>query len=165
MKKRACLPVGQVLDTVMKVEQEVKAFYDAATGVTSDDEVLTTFRRLSEGLRTDALSFTRVCESLRCGEASLERAAEGDFYFLSVLAESQFYSKAGDVARRADPGQRLESLIENALALERDLVLFHSRFYGVSCDEHKPVFADLIQRGQNRVSDLLTLRLHLQTRR
>jgi len=137
--KRECLPLKQVLDTVTKGEQDVLKFYDAAAGVTA------------------------VCESLSCGNSSLE-ATEADMDFLSVLAESLFYRAAGDIVGLAGPGQELISLTENALALERDLLLFHTQFHGFSCDTHRPVFRELIQRGHDRVSALVSLHQTLLAR-
>jgi len=161
--KRECLPLQQVLDTVTGVEQDVLKFYDAAAGVTSDHEVLRTFGRLADDLRQSGAQFSAVCESLSCGDSSLE-ATEADLGFLSVLAESLFYRPAGDILGLADPGQQLIKLTDNALALERDLLLFHTQFHGFSCESQRPVFRELIQRGHERVSILVTLRQTLLKR-
>ncbi len=161
--KRECLPLKQVLDTVHGVEQDVLKFYDAAARVTADSEVLSTFGRLAADLRQSGERFSTVCESLSCGDTSLE-ATDADMDFLSVLAESLFYRGAGDIVGLADPGQQLIQMTENALALERDLLLFHTQFHGFSCDVHRPVFRELVSRGHERVSALVSLRQTLLAR-
>jgi hypothetical protein len=163
--KRECLPVKQVLEMVVKVEQDVQKFYGAAAQATDDGEVLGLFARLSADMKVSSDSFARVCESLDCGATGLDSATERDLQFLSVLAESQFYRKVGNIENRAAPQKKLVTLVENALALERDLLLFHTKFHSTSCAAHRPVFSDLIQRGQHRVSDLLDLHLRLLRRK
>jgi hypothetical protein len=161
--RRECLPLKQVLDTVTRVEQDVLKFYDAAAAATADKEVLFTFGQLAADLKASGKQFSTVCESLSCGDSSLQ-ATEADMDFLSVLAESLFYRTAGDIAGMADPSQRQLQMAENALALERDLLLFHTQFHGFSCEMHRPVFRDLVQRGHQRVSALVTLRQNLLAR-
>jgi hypothetical protein len=161
--RRECLPLKQVLDTVRTVGADVLKFYDAAAGITSDHEALATFGMLAADLRQSGDRFSAVCESLNCGDSNLT-ASEADLDFLSVLAESLFYRDAGAIIEPAGPEQRLLKLTENALALERDLLLFHTRFHGFSCDAHRPIFLDLIQRGHKRVSALVTLRQTLLAR-
>jgi hypothetical protein len=161
--RRECLPLKQVLDTVSRVQHDVLKFYDAAASVTADGEVISTFSQLASDLKAGGSQFSAVCESLSCGDSSLA-ATEADMDFLSVLAESLFYRPAGDIVGLADPGQRVLQLAANALALERDLLLFYTQFHGFSCELHRPVFRDMVQRGHQRVSALVTLHQNLLAR-
>jgi hypothetical protein len=38
------------------------------------------------------------------------------------------------------------------------------KFYGASCADHRPVFQDLINRGQRHIADLNNLRRRLRLR-
>jgi hypothetical protein len=162
--KRECLPIGRVLDTVLKVERDVTRFYVAAASTVPDDEARRLFTTLGADMRLGTDAFGEVCKSLRCGSEGLENATEGDVYFLSVLAESAFYSKAGRPEELAAPDLHTASLVENGLDLERNLLLFYMSFYNVSCAAHRPVFSGLIERGQRHIMELTNVRNRLKQR-
>jgi hypothetical protein len=152
--KRECLPIDQVLDTVLRVERDMTKFYAAAAESVPDEEARRLFHTLRTDMKSGTDSFVTVCESLKCGSEALADATEGDLYFLSVLVESAFYGRAGRPEELAGPGLHTGSLLANALQLERDLLLFYMKFFGISCTSHRPIFNELIQRGQRHIMEL-----------
>lgn len=157
-QRQSCLPIDEVLKTVMRVETDVNRFYDLAAAGTGDEEAARLFALLRSGMEPGAESLRRVCADLTCGSASLEGASEDDLYFLSVLVESGFYSRSLKPEQLAEAGLPTANLLDNALQLERDLLLFYMKFYGVSCALHRPIFAELIARGQRHIGELNNLR-------
>jgi rubrerythrin len=164
--ERQCLPIDEVLKTVQRVESDAVRFYELAAKRTTDEEALRLFDRLRTEMKAGADSFARVCESLACGSAALAPASPHDVDFLSVLAESAFFGRTLRPDDMAAPGLGLENMVANGLHLERDLLLFYMKFFGVSCAEHRPVFSELISRGQKHISELnnLSRRLRLRPR-
>ena len=161
MPQNECLPLNEVLDKVQQVERDVVGFFKSARELTNIDEVQRTFDTLLAEKRQSEPTVARVCESLKCGERTLEGADQNDLDFLSALTESAFYRKTGDPADMADPHLKTNHLVDNALKLEKDLLLFYMKFYATSCTDHRPLFSELIQRGQRHVSELNNVRRRL----
>lgn len=155
-----CLPIEDVLNTVRRVEQNVTRFYDLAARQTDSDEVMRLFVTLKAGMKTGTDAFETVCTSLACGSTSV--GSEEDLAFLSVLAESAFYGRTATPEQLTQPGLTTSNLVDNALQLERDLLLFYMKFYSSSCADHRPVFQDLINRGQRHISELNNVRRRLK---
>jgi len=158
---RECLPLDEVIKTVMKVEHDIIGFYETAGRLTRDDEVKHVFDMLLQEKRGKEPEMTRVCQSLACGSSRLEQATQADLDFLSALAQSAFYKQAGDPSELADPALQTRHHVENALKLEKDLLLFYMKFYAVSCAEHKPVFSSLIAAGQRHIGELANVKARL----
>jgi hypothetical protein len=55
--------------------------------------------------------------------------------------------------------------VDAGLQLERNLLLFYMKFFEFSCAAQRPVFSDLINRGQRHVMELSELRRRLIARR
>ncbi len=162
MNQRECLPIDQVMEKVLGVEEDVSAFYRRAMELTRDDEVHRAFGSLLKDKAATNASLGNICESFKCGEAGLEGATQDDIGFLSVLTETAFYKSAGKPEKLADPELQLHHLVENALKLERDLLLFYMKFFGVSCADHRPIFSDLIRRGQEHITELRNIQVRLK---
>jgi hypothetical protein len=158
---RECLPLDQVVNTVMKVERDVIGFYEAASRNTRDDEVKNTFSLLLAEKQQKEPEINRVCASLACGSSQLEHATQADLDFLSALAETAFYRQSGSPADMADPSLQTSHYVDNALKLEKDLMLFHMKFYSVSCAAHKPVFSSLIAVSQRHIGELANIKARL----
>ena len=159
-----CLPTDEVLKTVMGVENDVNHFYDLATAATGDEEASRLFALLRSDMRSGAESVKKVCADFTCGSATLEGASDEDLQFLSVLAETGFYSRSLRPEQLAETGLPTVNLLDNALQLERDLMLFYMKFFGVSCARHRAVFSDLIARGQKHMTELNNLHRRLKQR-
>lgn len=162
MPGRQCLPIADVLETMKRIEGDVATFYRAAIELAGDDEAKDTFNRLLAQKEDAVARLGPVCDALGAGHAEEVTASDGDLVFLSSLAYSAFYRQAGSPARTATPELRLRELVENALKLEKDLLLFYIRFYGVSCADHRPLMAELIQRGERHIGDLANLKSRLR---
>jgi len=161
--QRECLPVDQVLDTVMKVESDMARFYETGAETTNHPEVAALFTRLTSDMKTGTDGFGKVCASLKCGETHLDQATPGDLDFLSALAQSAFYRLAGKPEEKADQAMSAAALLESGLELERDLLLFHTKFFKVSCEEQRPIFSDLVARGERHITELTKLRQRIKT--
>jgi rubrerythrin len=161
MKNQECLPIAEVLATMQRVENDVAGFYRSAIELTMDQETRDLFRRLTAEKQDSIARLAPVCDSLACGESELDKATDADLVFLSSLAQTAFYRQAGNPAELASAELRLQHLVENALKLEKDLLLFYIRFYGVSCADHRPLMAELIKRGESHVGQLTRLRARL----
>ena len=159
-----CLPVDEVLRTVMGVENDVSRFYDLATAATGDEEASRLFALLRSDMKSGAESVKKVCADFACGSAALDGASDEDIRFLGVLAESGFYSRSLKPEQLAETGLPTMSLVDNAQQLERDLMLFYMKFFGVSCARHRPVFSALITRGQKHMTELNNLHRRLKQR-
>lgn len=159
--KRECLPLPEVLDTVVRASQHVLEFYDQAAQNARDNEARDTFSRLREGRKQAEPKLEEVCKSLQCGETELEGANQDDIDFLSAIAQSGFYRHVGKPAELANPELGTGHLVDNGLKLEKDLMLFYLKFHGISCAAHRSVFSDLIQLSQRHVSELNNLRIRL----
>ena len=156
-----CLPVNQVLDTVLRVERDVAGFYESARELANDDEVKHVFDTLLREKKENQPVIEKVCQEIQCGDSALEGASQEDLNFLSALAETAFYRRAGNPAELADPMLQVNHLVDNALKLEKDLMLFYMRFFGVSCQAHRPVFSKLIQTSQRHVGELNNVKTRL----
>jgi rubrerythrin len=163
-QRQTCLPIDEVLKTVTQVETEAHRFYDLATAITGDDEATRLFATLRSDMITGAESLKQICADFACGSAALEGASEDDLYFLSVLADTGFYSRSLTPEKLAEPGLPTAQLLGNAMQLERDLLLFYMKFHGVSCAQHRPVFSGLIARGQRHMAGLNNLQRRLKQR-
>lgn len=162
MPGHQCLPIAEVLETMKRVEGDVGAFYGAAIELARDDETRGTFSRLLAEKDEAVARLGPLCEALDCGHAAGLKVSDADLIFLSSLAHTAFYKQAGTPVELASPGLRLLHLVENALKLEKDLLLFYIRFYGVSCADHRPLMAELIQRGEHHIGELANLRARLR---
>jgi rubrerythrin len=162
---RECLPLDEVMNTVRKIDSHVESFYQSAHELTSDDEVKKAFLRLLTQKRESRPTVERVCESIACGDKSLETASQDDLDFLSAIAETSFFRHAGKVEDLADPSLKTSHLVDNALKLEKDLMLFYTKLFGVSCAEHRPVFSELLQLTQRQIAELNAIRARLQRMR
>jgi hypothetical protein len=149
------------MNTMKRVEQDVEGFYSSAIELTEDDEVKGIFATLLKDKQESIGALKVICESLQCGSSALEGAKPEDLIFLSSLAETAFYKQAGDPSRLADPGLRVKHLVDNALKLEKDLLLFYIKFFGVSCAEHRPMMSDLMRRGEQHIGELTNIKVRL----
>jgi hypothetical protein len=158
---RECLPVGQVLDTVFGVERDAIDFYGAAAESAGDGELSASFTRLLEEKRETGAELASVRDEYRCGSALAEHAPQDDLLFLSVFAQSGFYVQDRKSAESTGASPTGVAALDRALELERNLLLFYARFYGISCASHRPLFAKLISRGQRHVVELTDIRRRL----
>jgi len=161
MKSKECLPIAQVLETVAGVEREAAGFYEHAAAQTSDEEMAAAFRRLLELKKEAANVLVGTCDAYRCGEAKLDGASEDDVLFISILAQTGFHSRA----RKSPKDERKmtdSETIDAGLQLERNLLLFYMKFFEFSCAAQRPVFSELISRGQRHVTELSVLRRRLE---
>jgi len=156
-----CLPVDQVLDTVVRLESDMSRFYETGAETTNHHEVAALFTRLTSDMKTGTEAFGKVCASLKCGETHLDQATPGDLEFLSALARSAFYSRTGRPEEKADQAMSAAGL-ESGLELERDLLVFHTKFFKISCDEQRPLFSDLVARGELHITVLMKLRQRIK---
>jgi hypothetical protein len=164
MTSKDCLPINQVLETVAGVEREAAGFYERAAQQTTDEDMAAALRRLLEQKKEAAEVLAGTCETFRCGEAKLEGASEDDVLFINVLAQSGFYRWAD---KSPEGEQRMTGIetVDAGLQLERNLLLFYMKFFEFSCAAQRPVFSDLINRGQRQVMELSELRRRLIARR
>ena len=162
MTSKDCLPIAQVLETIAGVEREAAGFYERAAWQTTDEEMAAVFRRLLEQKKEAAKVLTGTCNKFRCGEAGLEGASEDDVLFISILAQTGFYSRAGKSPKDERRMTDIETL-DAGLQLERNLLLFYMKFFEFSCAAERPVFSELISRGQRQVTELSVLRRRLGT--
>jgi len=161
MTAKECLPIAQVLETVAGVEREAAGFYERAARQTTDEEIAAAFRGLLEQKKEAAKALAGTCDAFRCGEAKLKDASEDDVLFISILAQTGFYSRAA----KSPKGERMMTdteIVDAGLQLERNLLLFYMKFFGFSCAAERPVFSDLINRGQRHVTELSVLRRRLE---
>lgn len=161
MYRHECLPIDQVIRKLEEVETDVAAFYERACGLTVDPEAVAVFTELLTDTRGGRELTEKLRLRLKAGELALQDASTEDLEFLSALAEGAFYSRTGRPADLADPALQAEHLLENAVKLEKDLLLFYMKLYGLSCAEHRPLFSELIQRCQKHVSALQHTRRRL----
>ncbi|MEO0081183.1 MAG: hypothetical protein ABIL25_02680 [candidate division WOR-3 bacterium] len=162
MRQRGeCLPIEQVLDTVLRVEKDVIGFYRLARDLAGDDAAKRTFERLLEEKETNLPDLQKVCREIECDGTALANATQEDLVFLSALAETSFYRQVGNPAELADPALDVQYLVDNALKLEKDLMLFYVKFYGVSCAAHKLLFSKMIQMSQRQIAELNNTRARL----
>lgn len=162
MNSRSCLPINGVLAKVTEIEQEVTTFYERARElVAADPEVARAFSGLLGGSRESLATIEQVCAELKCGEAAFAGASPEDLGFLTALAEGSFYRRAGRPAALADPALSAEHLLDRAIKIEKDLLLFYLKFLGLSCADHRPLFSELIQRGQQHIGTLQRVRTRL----
>jgi hypothetical protein len=159
--QRECLPVGQVLDTVFGVERDTIVFYEAAAQDGGDQELATDFARLLAEKRESGAELARVCDEYQCGSALAENASQDDLLFLSVLAESGFYGPDRKSAVIAGERPTGVAVVNRAFEIERNLLLFYTKFYGISCAKHRPFFSKLISRGQRHMAELNYIRRRL----
>lgn len=164
MTSKECLPIAQVLETVAGVELEAAGFYERAARQTTNEDLAAAFQRLIEQKKEATKVLAETCDTFRCGEAKLEGASEDDVLFISILAQTGFYVRAGkspkDERRMADI-----DTIDAGLQLERNLLLFYMKFFEFSCAAERPVFSELIGRGQRHVTELSDLRRRFDPRR
>ncbi|UCG42282.1 MAG: hypothetical protein JSU73_10435 [candidate division WOR-3 bacterium] len=165
MPRKECLPLDEVMGTVAKIDDHVESFYQSAHELTADDEVKSAFARLLTQKRESRPAVEKVCESIACGDKSLEAATQEDLDFLSAVAETSFFRRVGKVEDLADPSLKTSQLVDNALKLEKDLMLFYMKFFGVSCAEHRPIFSELLQLTQRQIAELNAIRARLQKMR
>ena len=160
MTAKECLPIAQVLETVAGVEIEAAGFYERAAAQTTDEGLEAAFRHLIEQKKDAAKALTGTCDAFRCGEAKLEGASEDDVLFISILAQTGFYSRA----HKSPNGERRmtdSEAIDAGLQLERNLLLFYMKFFEFSCAAERPMFSELISLGQHHVTELSVLRRRL----
>ena len=164
MPSKECLPLDEVMGMVRKINGQVETFYRSAHDITPDDEVKSMFDGLLAEKKQSEPKVEEVCESIACGADSLEAATQQDLDFLSAIAETSFYRHVGKVEDLADPSLQTGHLVDNALKLEKDLMLFYMKFFGVSCADHRPIFSELLQLTQRHIARLNEVRTHLQRR-
>jgi len=164
MTSKDCLPIDQVLETVAGVEREAAGFYERAAQQTTDEDMAAALRRLIEQKKDAAGVLAGTCQRFRCGDAKIEDASEDDILFINVLAQSGFYRWA-DKSPKGEQRMTGIETVDAGLQLERNLLLFYMKFFEFSCAAQRPVFSDLISRGQRHVVDLSELRRRLVARR
>lgn len=161
---KECLPIPHVLEAVRRVEKDVVAFYKSALEMCSAPDARELFETLIKDKEQSHPELERVCREIECGDTSLENATEEDINYLSALAEAAFYRRAGNPAELADPSLQVQHLVENALRLERNLILFYTKLFGASCTAHQPIFSKQLQMAQRHAGQLSSLRQRLSSR-
>ncbi len=159
--EKKCLPLDRVIGAVMKVEHDIIGFYESVRKVTKSEEVQGIFGVLAAEKQRTKPELAKVWASLVDGTRRLESASQSDMDFLSALAQSAFYRQAGNLAELANPALESKHHIDNALKLEKDLLLFYLKFYAVSCADHKPVFSSLIAASQRHIGELANVKVRL----
>ena len=161
MKPRECLPVDQLLERLTAIERDIAAFYERARDLAGRDDIGRAFADLLAHRQDSAALVGRMCDKLKCGETVTDHASDEDLHFLTALIEGGFYRSAGRPAELAEPGLDAGHLLDNAVKLEKDLLLFYLKFHGLCCIQHRPLFSELIQRGQKHIGTLQQLRTRL----
>lgn len=162
---RECLPVGQVLDTIFGVERDTIGFYESASQSVGDEQLADSFSRLIEEKRGTGTELAKVCAEYKCGSALAENASQEDLLFLSTFAQGGFYAQDRKSADNAGEKPTGIATVTRALEMEKNLLLFYTRFYGISCATHRPFFSKLISRGQRHVVELADIRRRLLHRK
>ncbi len=165
MARGECLSPSQVLQTVLEVTRETEGFYAAAAERARADDVRAAFESLRSSSREGADLLARAFTTMSCGEEKVLEPSPEDEMFLSALAESSFYRKSGRPTEIASGLSAAAEYVDAAVRLERDLLLFYTRFWGISCASHRPLFSALIQRRQDHITRLNDLGKALQPRR
>jgi rubrerythrin len=165
MPKGECLPPSQVLQTVLEVTRETEQFYAAASQKSKADDVRAAFDSLKASGHEGADLLAQAFATMKCGEDKVLEPSPEDEMFLSALLESSFYRSSGRPTEIAAGLGSAEEFIDAAIRLERDLLLFYTKFWGVSCASHRPLFSGLIQRRQQHITRLNELQKQLKPRR
>lgn len=156
-----CLPIARVVESVADVESALERFYDSAIERLDDEEVRLIMIKLRKSKKGNAEAVRKVCAAAACGTELAENPSGRDTDFLSTLVQSAFYGRTGSISDLLDPSLETAHLVDNALKLERDLMLFYLRFYAVSCSQHRPLFQELIRRSEEDITELGNLRFRL----
>jgi rubrerythrin len=153
-----CLPFERLLSSVYGVEEDMIRFYRLVIDHAGEGTVRQTFSRLLEEKSGRAESLSRVRGSLRLSDEIVPQTRSDSAQFLTVLAQSAFYDRSGVPVDRFDPDLTWPEVVENALDLERSLLIFYMRFYQVACAEQRPIFSGLIQQSERHITALNGLR-------
>ncbi|MEO0086060.1 MAG: hypothetical protein ABIK37_05460 [candidate division WOR-3 bacterium] len=156
-----CLPVTKVIEVVAEVESVLEHFYETALERISNEDASHILTQLRKSKRSNADAVLKLCDAVNCGIELVETPSGRDLEFLSTLVQSAFYGKTGAISELLAPELGTRHLVENALKLERDLMLFYLRLYAVSCQQHRPLLGELIRRGENDLTELGNLRIRL----
>lgn len=156
-----CLPIARVVESVAEVESALERFYDAALELVSDEDIRLIMTQLRKSKKGNTRVVREICAAAACGTELTENASSRDIDFLSTLVQSAFYDRTGSISDLLDPSLEPAHLVDNALKLERDLMLFYLRFYAVSCGQQRPLFQELIRRSEEDITELGNLRLRL----
>lgn len=165
MPKGECLSPSQVLQTVLEVTRETEAFYATAGAKARADDVRAAFESLKASGHEGADLLAQAFATMSCGEDKVLEPSQEDELFLSALLESSFYRSSGRPTEIAAGLGSAEEFIDAAVRLERDLLLFYTKFWGISCASHRPLFSGLIQRRQQHITKLNELQKQLKPRR
>jgi len=157
-----CLPIARVVEIVAEVEAALENFYSAALErLTDEEDVRLILTQLRRSKKDKAEKVRKVCAAAACGTELTDKSSDRDLDFLSALVQSAFYNRTGLISELLDPALGTRHLVDNALKLERDLMLFYIKFYAVSCDKHRPLFSELIHRSEDDLTELGNLRFRL----
>jgi rubrerythrin len=153
------------MQTVLEVTREAEGFYAAASDKARADDVRAIFQSLAHSGHEGAQTLAKAFDTMTCGDEKVLDPSPEDEMFLSALLESSFYRNAGRPADVARGLGSVEEFVDAAIRLERDLLLFYTKFWGVSCASHRPLFSGLIQRRQQHITKLNDLLKSLKPRR
>ncbi|MBM3316185.1 hypothetical protein FJY71_10205 [candidate division WOR-3 bacterium] len=145
-----------------EVESRLSGFYAGTAGRIATDDGTKLFTELAARKTRAAGVVADICEKAACGENLLDKPTEEDLHFLSALTQSAFYRNVGNIEELFHPSLDTTHLVENALRLERDLMLFYMKFFHASCAAQRPVFSELLRQTQTDVSELNNLRARLK---
>jgi rubrerythrin len=155
------MPLLEVLKSVNEVESWLSRFYSETADRLSHDEATELFKQLAARKTRSAIVTAELCTKAECGDNLLDKPTEDDLNFLSALVQSSFFKNAGQFEELTHSSLGTEQLVENALRLERDLMMFYLKFHHASCQAQKPVFSELLHQAQNDLVELTNLRQRL----
>ena len=157
-----CFSQEDVIKTAIQLEQISKAFYEAAAQKATDPAMVEIFQFFANDENRHIDIFQKICDEMKCGLVKLDISKPEDLLYLETLVKSHIAEGADRAVNVVKTASTPLEVINYAVGLERDGMLFFLKLYRSVCGKDRSLISKLIKEEETHVFKLTELQYKLK---
>jgi len=157
-----CFSQEDVIKTAIQLEQISKAFYEAAAQKATDPAMVEIFQFFANDENRHIDIFQKICDEMKCGSVKLDISKPEDLLYLETLVKSHIAEGADRAVNVVKTASTPLEVINYAVGLERDGMLFFLKLYRSVCGKDRSLISKLIKEEETHVFKLTELQYKLK---
>ena len=151
-----------VIKTALQLEQISKAFYEAAARKATDPAMTEIFQFFAKDENGHIDIFQKIYDEMESGSVKLEATKPEDLRYLESLVASYIAEGADRAINLAKTASTPLEVVNYAVGLERDGMLFFLKLYRLVYDKDRKLISQLIKEEETHIFKLTQLQFKLQ---
>jgi rubrerythrin len=151
-----------VIKTALQLEQISKAFYETAAQKATDPAMVEIFQFCVNDENGHIDIFQKIYDEMKCGSVKLDAAKPEDLRYLESLVKSYIAQGADRAINLVKTASTPLEVINYAVDLERDGMLFFLKLYRLVCEKDRSLISKLIKDEERHVFKLTELQYKLK---